>query len=66
MAKELLAALRKLTNKPVSYVINTHWHDDHIMGQEGIVITGDLTRVARFSIAKSVLSSNIVRSSITP
>src|SRR4051812_6178814 len=32
--EETIVAIRKITRKPVAYVINTHWHDDHLAGDQ--------------------------------
>ena len=35
-AREVIAEIKKITDKPVRYVINTHWHRDHVQGNQGV------------------------------
>jgi cyclase len=36
-AREVIAEIKKVTDKPVRYVINTHWHRDHVQGNQAYV-----------------------------
>jgi glyoxylase-like metal-dependent hydrolase (beta-lactamase superfamily II) len=36
MVDRITAAARKLSDKPITYALNTHWHFDHTGGNEGL------------------------------
>jgi cyclase len=40
LSDQVLAAIRKVTDKPIRILIDTHVHPDHIGGNEGIAKTG--------------------------
>jgi glyoxylase-like metal-dependent hydrolase (beta-lactamase superfamily II) len=40
MAPKIAAAIKQITDKPVKFVMNTHWHGDHTGGNENLGKSG--------------------------
>ena len=52
MAPKLLAAIRKLSDKPIRYIINTHVHGDHSGGNEAMARADGATIIGHANILK--------------
>src|SRR6476659_6800698 len=55
LAEKIQAALKGITNKPVRFIINTHYHGDHTGGNEPFSNTGS-TVIAQDNVRKRLLS----------
>ena len=40
LSDKILAAVRKITDKPIQFLVNTHWHGDHVGGNENFAKGG--------------------------
>jgi glyoxylase-like metal-dependent hydrolase (beta-lactamase superfamily II) len=58
VTKELLQAIRKISNKPIRFVINTHYHADHTGGNETIGGAGAVI-IAHDNIHKRMITPQV-------
>jgi glyoxylase-like metal-dependent hydrolase (beta-lactamase superfamily II) len=59
MTPQLQAELVKVTNKPVRFVLNTHWHEDHTGGNEKMGAGGAVI-VAHDNVRKRLSTPQVV------
>jgi cyclase len=52
MAPKIVAAIRKLSDKPIRYIINTHVHGDHSGGNEALAAADGATIIAHENVLK--------------
>ena len=57
-AKDLLAEIRKITNLPIKYVVNTHYHLDHV-GGNAVFAEAGATIVAHQNVAAWERTENL-------
>ena len=60
LTPKILLAIKQITDKPVSYLINTHWHGDHTGGNENMEKEGALI-VAHDNVRKRMSLEQVVR-----
>lgn len=60
LTPKIRAAIKKLTDKPVKFLINTHWHFDHTGGNENFG-KGDTIIVAHDNVRKRMIAGQVFK-----
>lgn len=55
LTEKILAAISEITDKPVRFLLNTHWHSDHTSGNENFAKSGAII-VAHENVRKRLAS----------
>ena len=53
LTKKILAAVKKISDKPIRFLLNTHWHFDHTGGNENLGNAG-ITIVAHDNVRRTM------------
>jgi cyclase len=64
MSEKIVAAIRKLSDKPIRYIINTHFHPDHTGGNEKIARLGSTIAGGNVGIGAGVGASVIAHENV--
>ncbi len=60
LSKKIIDKIKEITDKPLSYLINTHWHGDHTGGNENMKKEGFLI-VSHKNVRKRMSTDQVVR-----
>lgn len=65
MTPKIVSAIRTISDKPISYLLNTHWHGDHTGGNANIGKTGT-TIVAHQNVRKRLAGNQTEKNTPEP